>query len=56
MSNSTKVLAEEHPIYFLCSRRDIPQLVAKAEEEAAFRASLMQQTALLSEIRDSLKK
>lgn len=29
---------------------------AKAEEEAAFRASLMQQTALLSEIRDSLKK
>ncbi len=29
---------------------------AKAEEEAAFRQSLMQQTALLSEIRDSLKK
>lgn len=29
---------------------------AKAEEEAAFRASLVQQTALLSEIRDSLKK
>ena len=35
MSNSIKVLAEEHPTYFLCSRRDIPQLVAKAEEEAA---------------------
>ena len=29
---------------------------AKAEEEAAFRASLVQQTALLAEIRDSLKK
>lgn len=29
---------------------------AKEDEEAAFRASLMQQTALLSEIRDSLKK
>lgn len=29
---------------------------AKADEEAAFRQSLMQQTALLSEIRDSLKK
>ena len=35
MSNSIKVLAEEHPTYFLCSRRDIPQLIAKAEEEAA---------------------
>lgn len=29
---------------------------AKADEEAAFRASILQQTALLSEIRDSLKK
>ena len=29
---------------------------AKAEEEAAFRASLMKQTELLSEIRNSLKK
>lgn len=29
---------------------------AKAEEEAAFRASLVQQTAILAEIRDSLKK
>jgi len=29
---------------------------AKAEEDAAFRASLVQQTALLAEIRDSLKK
>ena len=34
MSNSIKVLAEEHPTYFLCSRRDIPQLVARAEEES----------------------
>ncbi|MGM9641787.1 MAG: hypothetical protein ACI3XI_01125, partial [Eubacteriales bacterium] len=29
---------------------------AKAAEEAAFRASLMEQTALLAEIRDNLKK
>ena len=34
MSNSIRVLAEEHPTYFLCSRRDIPVLVAKAEVEA----------------------
>lgn len=34
MSNSIKVLAEEHPTYFLCSHRDIPSLVAKAEAEA----------------------
>lgn len=34
MSNSIRVLAEEHPTYFLCSRRDIPSLVAKAEAEA----------------------
>lgn len=35
---------------------DAAAAAAKAEEEAAFRKSLMQQTALLSEIRDSLKK
>ena len=35
MSKSIRVLAEEHPTYFLCSRRDIPSLVAKAEAEAA---------------------
>ena len=34
MSNSIRVLAEEHPTYFLCSRRAIPSLVAKAEAEA----------------------
>ena len=35
---------------------DFEAAKAKAEEEAAFRASLVQQTALLAEIRDSLKK
>ncbi len=34
MSNSVRVLAEEHPTYFLCGRKDIPGLVAKAEAEA----------------------
>ena len=34
MANSRRVLAEDHPTYFLCSRRDIPGLVAKSEEEA----------------------
>ena len=34
MSNSIRVLAEERPTYFLCSRRDIPGLVVKAEAEA----------------------
>lgn len=35
MSNSIRVLKKEHPTYFLCSRSDIPGLVAKAEAEAA---------------------
>ena len=34
MSNSIRVLAEKHPTYFLCSRRDVPGLVVKAEAEA----------------------
>ena len=34
MSNSIRTLAEEKPTYFLCSRKDIPGLVAKAEAEA----------------------
>lgn len=35
MSNSIRTLAKEKPTYFLCSRKDIPGLVAKAEAEAA---------------------
>lgn len=35
MSNSIKAFAEEGPMYFLCSRRDLPAFVAKAEAEAA---------------------
>ncbi len=35
---------------------DAEAAAAKAAEEAAFRASLMEQTALLAEIRDNLKK
>lgn len=34
MNNSIRVLAEEYPNYFLCSRRHVPGLVAKAEAEA----------------------
>ena len=34
MSNSIRTLAEEKPTYFLCSRKDVPGLVAKAEAEA----------------------
>lgn len=35
MRNSIRSLSGEHPTYFLCSRSDIPSLVATAEAEAA---------------------
>ena len=35
MDYSRAVLADEHPNTFLCSRRHIPDLTAKAEAEAA---------------------
>lgn len=33
--NTTHVVREDSPTYFLCSRRDIPNLVEKAKAEAA---------------------